>query len=283
MAFVFCGQMAKVSLKKIFIEKLSIVYRLVVLNDDTLEEVQSVKLTPLSLYALGSGVLVAIIALVVSLIVFTPLKEYIPGYADVKLRRDIVKLNLKADTLESLLTQQNSAFESMKKVALGEVGHERDTMKVAKTSLYDEDLLTLSSKNDSILKSLVQQNITVTENQESAYGLILTNPFSGSVFAKKHSEKDLVWMMFSSKAAVLLSPATGTIINSGYEASKGFFTLIQLQNGIICHFYHLGQLMVSDRQVVNKGNSFAEISPNQTVMFEMWYKGIQLDPSQYIK
>lgn len=54
-------------------------YRLVVMNDDTYEEVVTFKLSRLSVYIMLSTIFVVLVGLTVALIVFTPLKYYIPG------------------------------------------------------------------------------------------------------------------------------------------------------------------------------------------------------------
>ena len=54
-------------------------YRLVVMNDDTYEEVVTFKLSRLSVYIMLSTIFVLLVGLTVALIVFTPLKYYIPG------------------------------------------------------------------------------------------------------------------------------------------------------------------------------------------------------------
>jgi len=75
-------------------------YRLVVMNDDTYEEVVTFKLSRLSVYILMSTIFVVLIGLTVALIVFTPLKYYIPGYDDLKIGRDYRELKYRTDSLE---------------------------------------------------------------------------------------------------------------------------------------------------------------------------------------
>jgi hypothetical protein len=55
-------------------------YRLVVINDDTLEEETSFRLSRLNIYLLISTILVFMFAIVFALVVWTPLKEYLLGY-----------------------------------------------------------------------------------------------------------------------------------------------------------------------------------------------------------
>jgi glucosamine 6-phosphate synthetase-like amidotransferase/phosphosugar isomerase protein len=62
------------------IKRLQNHYRLVVMNDDTYEEVVTFKLSRLSVYIGMSTLFVVLVSCTVALLAFTPLKYYIPGY-----------------------------------------------------------------------------------------------------------------------------------------------------------------------------------------------------------
>jgi len=64
-------------------------YRLVVMNEDTYEEVVKFKLSRLSVYIFLSTVFVVLLGLIIALLVFTPLKYYLPsnGYGSPKKRK----------------------------------------------------------------------------------------------------------------------------------------------------------------------------------------------------
>ena len=68
-------------------------YRLVVMNDDTYEEVVTFKLSRLSVYITLSTIFVLLTGLTVALIVFTPLRMYIPGYGDVNTMREFSRMD----------------------------------------------------------------------------------------------------------------------------------------------------------------------------------------------
>lgn len=102
-------------------------YRLVVMNDDTYEEVVTFKLSRLSVYIMLSTVFVLLVGLTVALIVFTPLKYYIPGYDDLKVGREYRQMKYKVDELEKQVAQQSLYIENVKKRLAGETTITLDT------------------------------------------------------------------------------------------------------------------------------------------------------------
>ena len=90
-------------------------YRLVVMNDDTYEEVVTFKLSRLSVYIMLSSIFVLLVGLTVALIVFTPLKYYIPGAStDYKSAAELRQLKYKVDETAremKLLEQYNEGLK----------------------------------------------------------------------------------------------------------------------------------------------------------------------------
>jgi len=102
-------------------------YRLVIMNDDTYEEVVTFKLSRLSVYVALSTIFVLLTGLTVALIVFTPLKMYIPGYGDVTNTRELRALKIKTDSLEQAMRYKDQYLESIKDVLQGEATVKLDT------------------------------------------------------------------------------------------------------------------------------------------------------------
>ena len=101
--------------------------RLVVMNDDTYEEVVTFKLSRLSVYVTLSTMFVLLTGLTVALIVFTPLKLYIPGYGDVNATRELRELKIKADSLERSVRYKDQYLNSLRSVLQGDVTMKLDT------------------------------------------------------------------------------------------------------------------------------------------------------------
>ena len=75
-------------------------YRLVVINEDTYNEIVTFKLNRLSVYIALSILFVILVGLTVALIAFTPLKLYIPGYGQAQKAKEYGILKMKADSIE---------------------------------------------------------------------------------------------------------------------------------------------------------------------------------------
>ncbi len=98
-------------------------YRLVVMNEDTYEEVVKFKLTRLSVYIAMSTLFVLLVGLTASLIIFTPLKYYLPGvgYGNAKEIKEYRSLKMRTDSMEQSLQAQHKYFDDLHKVLRGNV------------------------------------------------------------------------------------------------------------------------------------------------------------------
>ena len=94
-------------------------YRLVVINEDTFNEVVTFKLTRLSVYIALSTLFVVLVGLTVALIIFTPLKLYIPGYGDAQKAKEYEVLKVKADSIEQSLIKKQEYINNVEKILKG--------------------------------------------------------------------------------------------------------------------------------------------------------------------
>ena len=107
----------KKKLKKLLLHK----YRLLILNEDTFEERISFKLTRLNVFIVVGFSIIILIALTTLLIAYTPLREYIPGYSSVKLKRQATELMFETDSLKRQLDINQQYYASIRKVLTGDV------------------------------------------------------------------------------------------------------------------------------------------------------------------
>lgn len=107
-------------------------YRLVVMNEDTYEEVVKFKLSRMSVYVALSTLFVVLVGLTIALIVFTPLKYYLPGvgYGNARQIREYKMLKIRTDSMENALKYKQQYYDDLQKVLQGTVS-KLDTNKLA--------------------------------------------------------------------------------------------------------------------------------------------------------
>jgi len=115
-------------------------YRLVVMNEDTYEEVVKFRLSRVSVYVVLSSVFVLFTVFTVALIVFTPIKYYLPGvgYGDVKQLREYKNLKIRTDSMEAVLKYESRYLQDLKKVLQGN-GIKMDTTKLELPKVENEN------------------------------------------------------------------------------------------------------------------------------------------------
>ena len=65
-------------------------YRLVVLNEENYEERFSLRLSKLNIFSASIAIILFIVSITASIIFFTPVKEYIPGFDTTEMRLQAV-------------------------------------------------------------------------------------------------------------------------------------------------------------------------------------------------
>ena len=138
------------------------------MNDDTFEEKTSWKLTPLNVFVSVGIFLISFTFLLTYVIAFTPLREYIPGYADVNMQRRVRALSEQVEDIKGALEANDLYIANMKAVISGKIKGEKIQKVQAPVSRYDSlrNLKSLSrSIEDSLLRDEVEAEVPETEKK----------------------------------------------------------------------------------------------------------------------
>jgi hypothetical protein len=163
-------------------------YRLVILNDDTFEEKVSLRLSQLNVFVVLGISSLLLILLVILLIAFTPLKEFIPGYANVNIRKQGVENFLKSDSIEVALAENNLYINNIKHIIRGELAELDDESVVDSSANYE------GIKNEPIEEDSVLRNMIETEEKYNLFNKAGSTPGNISSF-------------------IFLQPLKGTVTN----------------------------------------------------------------------
>ncbi len=279
--------------KKKILQRLRHPYRLVVMNDDTFEENFSLRLTPLGLVVLLGSVTIMMVMLVTSLIAFTPLREYIPGYADVGMRRELVNLTLRSDSLEQSIIEQNMFNENIANVLKGNI--QADTSKTRPESKEYAKLKLYASQKEVALK----QSIESQDKYSLAYGaesnkngisnFFFFTPIKGVVSEQfKSKEQHYGVDIVGPENEPIKATLDGTVILATWSSETGYTITVQHSNNLISVYKHNSVLLKKVGDYVKAGEPIAIIgnSGEQTtgphLHFELWYNGSAIDPQGYM-
>ena len=288
--------MAKKSNKKKsrLLLKLMHKYRLVVLNEDTFEEVGFVRLSRLNIFAISGFILILVIAIVYTVIAYTPIREFIPGYPDAMMSHHIRENAMKLDSIERELAMRDQYFQNIKRIVNGEQpeNYLNDTTAIA----GQVDIDFTRSGNDSILREQVEAEeqfrlsvIEQTSNGKNLYEMHFFTPVQGIITnsfnpLENHYGVDLV----AGPNEVVKATLDGTVTLAAWTLEAGYVIQIQHENNLMSVYKHNAELFKSEGLKVNAGDAIAvignsgELTTGPHLHFELWHNGVPLDPVKYI-
>lgn len=280
---------------KIFTDQLRDKYRLVILNDDTFAESFSLKLSPLGLIILLGSVTLVMTTLVISLVAFTPLREYIPGYGNVDDRKDILVLSAKADSLESTLTARDWYINNLLNVFSGKVEGKTPKPQKDSTGKY-KNIDIKPSEQDLKLRNDIETNqLESTSNKVSANknstlnNFFFFSPLKGVITTSYNiKENHLGVDVVAKEGEFIKSTLDGTVIFAGFTADDGYVIQIQHNNNLTSIYKHNSSITKKVGEYVKAGEPIAVIgntgenSNGPHLHFELWHNGFAVNPQDYI-
>jgi murein DD-endopeptidase MepM/ murein hydrolase activator NlpD len=276
------------------LRKLTNKYRLVLLNEDTYEEVGTMRLTRLNLLTFAGVVLILLVAIVYSLIAYTNIRELIPGYPDAAMMQHIRSNAMKLDSLEYEQAIRDQYFENLNRIITGEAPENfmNDTTGVVNKM----EITFYHSSNDSLLRQQVeaeeQFRLNVLEESHvntNLYDMNFFTPVNGIVTREfdpmeGHYGTDLV----TGPNEVVKGVLDGTVIISTWTLETGYVIQIQHDNELISVYKHnaalfksVGQKVVAGDAIAIVGNS-GELTTGPHLHFELWHDRVPLNPADYI-
>ena len=286
--------------EKGLMEKLRHNYRLIVMNNETFEEVGSYRLSLLNVYILVSTIVVLVALFVISAIIFTPVKRYIPGYGDAKEHAELLKMNQRLQEMEQELNAQRAYTDNFRKILVGDIEMEEAT-EVENNTLPDSQLNVERIKEDDLLRKeieldeqiqareLLSQTSNFTADEIPIEQMYFVPPINGLIGAafqpdKKHYGIDIA----APRNTAVKSIMDGFVITSDWTLETGHTIGIQHSNNLISFYKHNSALLKRTGSSVKAGEAVAIIGNSGTLSsgphlhFEIWYKGKPVNPTDYI-
>lgn len=276
------------------LRKLRDKYRLQLINDTTFEERFSVRLTRMNVVLLALAAFTLHGLFVTAVIVFTPLKRYIPGYSDQATKLNAYRSTLLADSLEAEFLVRDLYLQNLRGVLTGELPADSATVLTPVPPPSAAELA--PGRADSVLRARVAkegayalgEDLASVERRQlsSIYFFppvrgIVTEPFDG---ASGHFGIDIVAKADAAVKACL----DGTVVFSGWTTDGGHVLQVQHRNDLVSSYKHNSTLLKKAGDTVKAGEAIAivgnsgELTTGPHLHFELWQQGVPIDPQAYM-
>lgn len=277
------------------LKKLRSKYRLLLINDRTFEERMSLRLSRLNVILLFLGLFTLHGLFVSALIVFTPLKRYIPGYTDQTMKYNAYRAVQLADSLQDALAVRDLYIANLRLVLSGEVP--ADSVNLFKPVKREPVTADLSpGEADSAMRERVRREQAYTVNAGEVgggpgglEGIIFFPPLRGIITSKYerrdgHYGIDIV----TKKDEAVKATLDGTVVMASWTSDGGHVLQIQHGHDLVSIYKHNSVLLKKVGDKVKAGEAVAivgdsgELTTGPHLHFELWLAGEPIDPQAYM-
>lgn len=271
-------------------------YRLVFFNDKTFEEVWHIRVTAFTMLSIAGTLCLLLIFGSMALVMFTPMRELVPGYFSEKTKRELMETVIRLDSVENEIVLRDKYLASLQNTLLG-----KDTISTAApppAADHQNADLTASEKEEQLRKEVeeaeqfnfsLNNNNNTNQTRDNISKIHFFIPVKGLVSgkfapARRHFGIDLV----TDPAAVVVATLDGTVTIAEWTLNTGYVIQIQHPGNILSIYRHNANLLKKAGERVTAGEAIAivgnsgELTTGPHLHFELWYNGSPVNPEEYI-
>ncbi|MDL2323001.1 M23 family metallopeptidase [Bacteroidales bacterium OttesenSCG-928-A17] len=278
--------------KKDFWDKMSFKYKLSFLNEKTLEETFSLRISRLHILFAVLIFAVVLITLTSVIIIKSPIRNLLPGYMDVEIRQSLIENALRTDSLEKQMKIQSLYFNNVNAILRGEI----EVSEILPPDTLPENYVVNLEKTEETAEFVrnyegeEKYNLSLFSNQtQIPDNITFYRPVRGVISSqfdaqKKHFGTDIA----ATPKESVLATLKGTVIYAGFDANAGYVIELQHLNGFVSVYKHNALLLKAQGDEVNAGEAIALVGNTGTystgnhLHFELWFRGKPVNPQDYI-
>ena len=269
-------------------------FRLALIDNQSHKQLFTLHFTRTSLFVTLVTIIVTLCSIIFSLIAFTPIRTFIPGYPDARSKRAAIQNAITIDSLETVIYKWGLYSENIKRVLEGEDPVKIDSivnagMQAAGKTANFADI----RKQDSLLRETVkeEEQFGISARNRRILpieGMHFFSPIKGAVSQGydpiSHPYVDIT----APSGSVVKATLDGTVIYAGWDSQTGHTIQIQHEGDIISIYRHNEKLLKKSGDKVTAGTPIAvigntgELTTGDHLHFELWHKGEAVDPTKFI-
>ena len=269
-------------------------FRLALIENSTHKQLWTIHFTKTSLVITSVTALIVICATIYSLIAFTPIRTFIPGYPDAHSKRAAIQNVITIDSLENVIYRWGIYSENLKRVLSGMDPVKLDSLigSIPAKPKTEADMQRLQ-KRDSLLRQNVmeEEKFGISERYKRnlpVEGMHFFSPLKG-VISQGYDPIDHPYVDITAPSGEMVkSVLDGTVIFAGWNEDSGYTIQIQHDGDVISIYKHDEKLLKKTGDKISAGAPIALVGNTGSettgahLHFELWYKGEALDPTRYI-
>lgn len=269
-------------------------FRIALIDHYTHQQLASVKISKTGFFIAIVTIIVAFTALIYSVIAYTPVREFIPGYPDAHSKRAALHNAMRIDSLETVIYRWELYSENLRRVVEGQEPLKIDSLinSRQKTGVSNEELAKLALK-DSLLRQQVREDeqFDISERDKRNLpidGLLFFTPLKGVISQGYDPAIHPYVDVTAPSGSVVKATLDGTVIYDGWSDEDGYTIQLQHDGDIVSIYKHNEKLLKKTGDKVSAGMPIALVGNTGTLStgdhlhFELWHKGEPVDPTKYI-
>ena len=266
-------------------------YRLVIQEEKTYKEKFKLKLSRTNVFLTGTFISLIIVSITTSIIFFTPVREYIPGYDTTKMRIQAINNLERLDSLINQLSINENYLEAVFQTINGEDYKNIYTNESQRISVDLSELDMSLRVEDSILRKVVEREdkFNVIESETQTLNLEMSPPVRGIIIESfdvsiKHYGVDIVLKEQTPIKAV----ADGIVLLSEWTIDSGHTVIVYHKDQLTSVYKHnyLSKVKTGDYvkqgQVVALSGNTGELTSGPHLHFELWDSNGPINPEDFI-
>lgn len=255
------------------------------LDDSTLREVFHFRVTLLGAISIITLTFIAIIVLLSVLIVYTPIRNILPGYS-ASLREQLTSESARVDSLQSDLTIQRQYLDVIKQLTAGDI-HTDSVQSL--DSLQRVERAQIAEQHSDVLDAFMGQYEQKERDRMMLYDAatqqtvpVIYRPVHGVVVQSARPDMHLYGTQIRTpKNENVLAPARGYVALVE-RATDNYFTIVLQHKQYMTVYRHVWRVLKQQGVMVEGGESIGIMDGEKDLEIALWDAGTFINPEDVI-
>lgn len=268
--------------------------RLTLLDATSHERLWSLRFSRTHFIIANISLVVVVFLAIFCLIAFTPIRTFIPGYPNAQSRRQAVQNAQRIDSLQTRILQWELYTENLRRVVAGEDPIRLDTLMLGREGSRTVSDARYLAIRDSLLRADVVQEeqfglSSARRRNLPIEAMAFYTPVKG-VVSKGFDRSLHPWVDVTAPVgSPVMAVLDGSVVYTSWSQDNGYTLVLQHGSDLLSIYKNNQKLLHKTGDVVKAGTPVAMLASSNSLTkgdhlhFELWYKGVAVDPAQYIK